>query len=79
MQTEPQPASPEDGLPDVVDHPRESDEQTKKRLWGASNNEREQEDPRSTRTSQGWETTNAESGPSDDAHHHRGGGRGAGR
>jgi hypothetical protein len=44
MQTEPR-SAPEDGLDGVIEHPRESDEQAKKRLWGESNHEEHENPP----------------------------------
>jgi hypothetical protein len=38
MPTDPRSAR-HDGLDEVIEHPRESDEQAKKRLWGQSNHD----------------------------------------
>lgn len=44
MQTDPRSAQ-DDGLDEVIEHPGESDEQAKKRLWGESDRERDHENP----------------------------------
>lgn len=44
MQPEPR-SAPEDGLDNVIEHPRESGERAKKRLWGETNHEDHENPP----------------------------------